>query len=93
MNTPYHWDSRKAARNLSKHDISFQEGVTVFDDPLFVVFADPDHSVREKRFIIIGESSRKRWLVVAYTERSNGIRVISARKATPQEREIYEEEI
>ena len=89
----YHWDSRKAARNLSKHDISFQEAVTVFDDPLFVIFADPDHSIREKRVIIMGESNRQRLLVVAYTERSNGIRVISARKATPKEREVYEEEI
>ena len=89
----YHWDSRKAARNLSKHDISFQEAVTVFDDPLFVIFADPDHSIREKRVIIMGESNRQRLLVVAYTERSNGIRVVSARKATPKEREVYEEEI
>lgn len=89
----YHWDSTKSARNLSKHGVAFQEAVTVFDDPLFVIFADPDHSVREKRFIIMGESNRKRLLVVTYTERPNEIRVISARKATPKEREVYEEEI
>jgi len=89
----YHWDTKKAAKNLSKHGVSFQEAVTVFDDPLFVIFADPDHSVREKRFIIMGESDQKRLLVVAYTERSNEIRTINARKATPQEREVYEEEI
>ena len=89
----YHWDSTKAAGNLSKHGVSFQEAVTVFDDPLFVIFADPDHSVREKRFIIMGESGRKRLLVVAYTERPNEIRIINARKATPHEREVYEEEI
>ena len=89
----YQWDNKKAASNLSKHDVSFEEAVTVFDDPLFVIFLDPDHSVREKRFIIMGESNRKRLLVVAYTERSSGIRLISARKATPTEREVYEEEI
>ena len=89
----YHWDNKKAARNVSKHGVSFQEAVTVFDDPLFVVFADPDHSVREERFIIMGESSQGRLLVVTYTQRPNGIRIISARKATPKEREAYEEEI
>ena len=89
----YHWDDKKAAGNLSKHGVSFQEAVTVFDDPLFVIFADPDHSLREKRFIMMGESNRQRLLVVAYTERLNEIRLISARKARPQEREVYEEEI
>lgn len=89
----YHWDDKKASRNLSKHGISFQEAATVFDDPLFVIFADPDHSLREKRFIMMGESNRQRLLVVAYTERSDEIRLISARKATHKEREVYEEEI
>ena len=89
----YHWDAKKAARNLSKHGVSFQEAITVFDDPLFVIFADPDHSLREKRFIIMGESNQHRLLVVAYTERLNEIRLINARKATPKEREVYEEEI
>ena len=89
----YHWDSTKAAGNLSKHGVSFQEAVTVFDDPLFVIFADPDHSLLDKRYIIMGESSRKRLLVVTYTERPKGIRVISARRATSKEREVYEEEI
>ena len=89
----YQWDKRKASRNLSQHSVSFEEAVTVFEDPLFVIFADPDHSAREKRFIIMGESHRRKLLVVTYTERSGGIRVISARKATPQEREVYEGEI
>jgi uncharacterized DUF497 family protein len=89
----YQWDNRKAHRNLSKHGVSFEEAVTVFDDPLFVIFADPDHSHREKRFIIMGESRRRRLLVVTYTERLGAIRVINARKATPREREAYEEEI
>jgi uncharacterized DUF497 family protein len=89
----YHWDARKAARNLSKHGVSFDEAATVFDDPLFVIFEDPDHSVREKRLIIMGESNRQRLLVVSYTEPRSGIRLISARKATPKERKFYEEEI
>lgn len=89
----YRWDAKKAAGNLSKHGISFEEAVTVFQDPLFVVFPDPDHSIHENRFIIMGESNRQRLLVVAYTERATGIRIITARKATPQERKVYEEEI
>ena len=89
----YRWDDRKAARNLAKHDVSFQEAVTVFHDPLFIIFADPAHSFQEKRFIIMGESDSHRLLVVVYTERSNEIRIISARKATMKEREVYEEEI
>jgi len=89
----FQWDNRKAGRNLSKHGVSFQEAVTVFDDPMFVIFANPDHSIQEKRFIIMGESTRQRLLVVAYTERSGEIRVISSRKASPKEREVYEEEI
>jgi uncharacterized DUF497 family protein len=89
----YDWDKRKAARNLSKHGVAFEEAVTVFDDPLFVIFEDPDHSGRENRYIIVGESNRQRLLVVAYTERLERIRIISARKATPAERKTYEEEI
>ena len=71
--------------------MSFEEAVTVFEDPLFEIFTDPAHSIQEKRFIIIGESNQSRLLVVAYTERSEGIRIISAREATPREREVYEE--
>ena len=89
----FHWHAKKAAANLSKHGVSFEEAVTVFDDPLFEIFADPDHSALEKRFIIIGESNRHRLLVVSYTERPEGLRLISARDATAREREVYEEEI
>jgi len=87
----YRWDLRKAASNLTKHDVSFEEAATVFDDPLFIAFADPDHSIGENRFIIMGESKRRRLLVVAYAER--GTRLISAREATRRERATYEEEI
>jgi uncharacterized DUF497 family protein len=89
----YQWDSKKALGNLSKHGVSFEEAITVFNDPLFIVFADPDHSIGEKRLIIMGESNQQRLLVVSYTERRNAVRIISARKATRKERSTYEEEI
>ena len=87
------WDPRKAKRNLAKHGVSFDDAATVFDDDLFVVFADPDHSIEESRFIVMGRSKQGRLLVVAYTERSDAIRIVSARKATRQEQRIYAEEI
>jgi len=83
----------KSRSNLTKHDVSFEEAATVFDDPLFIAFADPDHSIGENRFIIMGESKRRRLLVVAYAERGKTIRLISAREATRRERATYEEEI
>ncbi len=87
------WDPRKAKRNLAKHGVSFDDVKTVFDDDLFLAFADPDHSTGENRFIIMGQSKQGRLLVVAYTERSDTIRIISAREATRQERRTYAEEI
>jgi uncharacterized DUF497 family protein len=65
----FEWDTKKAESNLSKHGISFTEAQTVFDDPLYVDFYDPDHSEAEHRYIIIGESSKNRILLVSYTER------------------------
>jgi hypothetical protein len=87
------WDPRKAKKNLTKHGVSFDEAKTVFGDELFLVFADPDHSTEECRFIIVGQSKQGRLLVVAYTERSDAIRIISAREATRHERIVYAEEI
>lgn len=87
------WDENKAATNLSKHGVSFGEAKTVFDDPLFIAFADPDHSIGEKRLIVMGESSKGRLLVVAYTERSQVTRLISAREATRKERRFYEQDV
>ena len=87
------WDPGKAERNLAKHEVSFDDAKTVFDDDLFLVFADPDHSGEEGRFIIVGQSKQGRLLVVAYTERSDAIRIISARQATRHERRVYAEEI
>ncbi|MFM6012585.1 MAG: BrnT family toxin [Dolichospermum sp.] len=87
----FEWDTKKAESNLSKHGISFTEAQTVFDDPLYVDFYDPDHSEAEHRYIIIGESSKNRILLVAYTEREDKIRIISARKVTKQELKAYQE--
>lgn len=89
----FEWNEQKAEVNLKKHEISFDEAKTVFDDPLFVIFADPDHSVEENRFIIMGESNQNRLLVVSFMERPPKTRLISARKATLAERKKYEEDI
>lgn len=87
----FEWDSAKAAENLSKHRVSFEEAATVFRDTLSQTGLDPDHSVGEERLVIFGVSTDGRLLVVAHTERSDTIRIISARPATPGERQIYEE--
>lgn len=87
----FEWDENKAKVNLSKHDVSFAEAQTIFHDPLFVDFFDPDHSEDEERYIIIGQTEQKRLLIVSYTERMGKIRLISAREATRKEREAYEE--
>jgi len=87
----FEWDKNKAAHNLSKHGVSFDEASTVFDDTLYVDFYDPDHSYDEHRYIIVGQSAQDRVLIVSYTERSDAIRLISARKATRKEKELYEE--
>lgn len=87
----FEWDDNKAASNLSKHEVSFEEAKTVFDDPLYVDFYDPDHSEDEERYLIVGESNRGRLLIVSYTERGNSIRLISAREVTRTEWEAYEE--
>lgn len=87
----FEWDPAKAAENLSKHGVSFEEAATVFRDPLSATGADPDHSVGEARFVTFGVSTSGRLLVVAHTERGDTIRIISARLTTAGERKIYEE--
>lgn len=81
----------KAAKNVKKHQVSFEEAATVFDDPLFITFVDEEHSVDEERYITIGLSNRGRLLLVAHTDREDRIRIISARKATKKERWFYAE--
>ena len=87
----FEWDPAKAAQNLAKHGVSFEEAATVFRDTLSATGQDPDHSVDEERFVIFGVSTSGRRLVVAHTEHGDTIRIISARPATPGERKIYEE--
>ena len=88
----FSWDPRKAAANRRKHGVTFEEAATVFADRLSVTIPDPDHStIKEDRFVIVGQSEPERLLVVSHVERGDDIRLISARLATRRERRIYEE--
>ena len=87
----FEWDEEKAAANLKKHKITFEEAKTVFADPLAITIDDPKHSIDERRFVDTGASANGKILVVSYTEREQKIRLISCRKATKTERKIYEE--
>jgi hypothetical protein len=92
MDAPtFEWDPAKAAANVKAHGVSFEEAVTVFQDPLAKVHPDPDHSASERREILIGHSAQVRLLLVAFTDRQGKIRLISARKVTRRERQEYEE--
>jgi uncharacterized protein len=85
------WDSTKAERNLRKHGVSFAEASSVFGDRLALDIDDPVHSENEFRYVILGNSDRRRLLVVVYTEpKTDTIRIISARRAAPHERRDYE---
>jgi uncharacterized protein len=85
------WDQAKAAENLRKHGVSFEEGSTAFADEAARLKHDPDHSQEEDRFILLGFSAKLRLLIVCHGYRENDevIRIISARKATPNERKQY----
>jgi uncharacterized DUF497 family protein len=91
----FEWEDQKAARNQVKHGIDFEEAATVFDDEFVLDFEDIEHSWDEPRDILIGRSIQSRILLVVYTQRvwKDGLerfRIISARKATPAERMVYE---
>ena len=87
----FEWDSRKAASNLNKHGVSFNEATTVFGDPLSLLMDDPKHSEDEQRFLVMGLSAQYRLLVVAFAERPPHTRIISARLAARYERNQYEQ--
>ncbi len=88
----FEWDPTKAAGNIRKHGVSFDEAVTVFKDPLAFVFDDITHSEKEHREIIIGTSTLRRLILVCFVERlEDVVRIISARPATRQEIKEYEE--
>ena len=87
----FEWDEGKASDNFEKHGVSFGEAKTIFSDPLYVEFYDPDHSQDEHRYIIIGQSAGSRLILVSYSEHDDTIRLINARELTRSEREAYEE--
>lgn len=93
MSLRFEWHRKKAAANLKKHGVSFEEALTVFSDPLARIFDDKDHSVEEQREIIIGHSVEQRLLLVAFTVRGESIRIFNARKATRREQQDYEENV
>jgi uncharacterized DUF497 family protein len=87
----FEWDERKAAANVKKHAVSFEEAKSVFYDERAKLIDDPDHSEDEDRFVLLGLSSALRLLVVCHCSRGDGgvIRIISARKATAKETKSY----
>src|SRR5438046_112011 len=91
MPAQFEWDSEKADANLEKHGVSFEQASTVFLDVLSVTIKDPDHSDEEDREITVGMAANGSTLVVVHTVRYEKIRLISARKATKQEKKQYEE--
>jgi uncharacterized DUF497 family protein len=93
MSVGFEWDVSKATLNLSKHRVSFDEATTVFDDPLAVIFDDLNHSSNERREIVVGHSVSNRLLLVCFSERTDIIRIFSARPVTSRERKDYEENI
>lgn len=90
MTSLYEWDAQKAAMNIRKHGVSFDEAATALDDPLAVTFIDHDHSLTEIRYITLGISGAGRSLVVGHTDRGDAIRIINARLASRFERRRYE---
>lgn len=87
----FEWDPAKDRRNRVLHRVPFIEATTVFDDPLAWTIEDPDHSTREARYLTTGMSNRQRIIIVSHTYRGRGIRIITARLATNNERHVYEE--
>jgi len=93
MTLRFEYDPSKAALNLRKHGVSFDEAATVLADPLRSLLRDDEHSLDEQRFLTIGCSTRGRILFVVYTESDSSVRLIGARVATATERKQYEEVI
>ena len=88
----FEWDPKKAALNLRKRSVSFEDAQSVFSDENALLIDDPDHSGEDDRFVLLGLSQSLRLLVVVHCYRSEGnvIRIISARKADAQERFSYQ---
>lgn len=88
----FEWDVAKAKANRRKHGVTFDEAITAFSDPLAMLLPDPDHSIDETRYLVLGTSAQGRLLVIAIAERPPRTRLISARRATRRERRQYEKE-
>jgi len=86
----FEWNPRRSASNRRKHGVTFEEAATAFADPRSLNQFDPDHSIDEDRFLLMGKSRLDRILVVSYTDRPPRVRIISARLATRRERNQYE---
>jgi uncharacterized DUF497 family protein len=86
----FEWDSEKAAANLAKHGVSFEEASTIFGDPLATTVVDADHSEEEERWLTTGSSVQGRILIVWHTDRQDAVRIIGARQTTSNERRTYE---
>jgi uncharacterized DUF497 family protein len=86
----FEWDNAKGDWDLTKHGVSFDEAVTTFYDPLAMLQEDEPHSRGERRFVLVGQSSRGRGLVTIFAERGESFRLVSSRLATPRERRTYE---
>lgn len=93
MSLRFVWDPKKAAANLAKHSVSFEEAMSVFADPFARIFPDEEHSVDELREIIIGHSARRQLILVSFASIKDQVRIISARKTTRRERKDYEENV
>ncbi len=92
MNLEFEWDAAKAAANLRKHGVAFEEAAGAFADTLSLTIPDPLHSGVEFRFVLLGRSRSGRLLAIVHTERGDTIRIISARLSTRKERKSYEED-
>jgi len=88
----FEWDRRKDATNQRRHGVGFPEASTVFDDPLSITIPDPDHTIDEERFVIVGMSGNRNLLIVVHTIRGERVRLINARPATKHEKRKYEED-
>jgi uncharacterized DUF497 family protein len=89
MPITFEWNSKKASENTHKHGVSFEEAATCFGDLISRVIHDPDHSVDEDRYALLGMSAQSRLLVVVHTERGENIRIISVRLANRRETALY----
>lgn len=91
MDERFEWDPGKARRNRKKHRVAFEEASTVFEDPFRTAPIEDTFSDDEQRWVTFGESARGKLLRVVYCERATKVRLISAKKARPRERQVYEE--